>query len=71
MNVIVAIDTALRGTIGKALGRPVRDLMGGCYRSKVEFFGYMHLGYIGKYGIEHDLEIPYSTDVSRVSHGEG
>jgi len=70
-GVLGAITTALWDIMGKAVGRPVCDLIGGRCRSKVEFFGYMHPGYIGKEGIEHDLEIPYGADVSRVSHGEG
>lgn len=71
LTTIGGIEMALFDLMGKAVGRPVCDLIGGRYRDEVEFFAYLNPGYKGAKGIIHDLEIPYGAPVSEISHGEG
>jgi len=70
-RVVGGIDMALFDLMGKAVDRPVCDLIGGRCRDRVEFFAYLHPGYKGAKGIIHDLEIPHGAPVSEISHGEG
>src|SRR5262249_49068535 len=54
-----AIEVACLDLIGKAIGRPVCDLLGGRVRDRVDFSAYLfykHHGAGGRYGFENDPE---------------
>jgi len=57
MHVYSAIEVACLDIIGKALGRPVCDLLGGPVRDRVPFSGYLFFKYEGAGG-----ELGFGTD---------